>query len=80
MARGKIRKEVLENLKEPKTPTQLSHIINTQRSTVSRSILALESKELVRCLTPNEKMGRFYEITEKGKEVLDSLGSNKNAK
>ena len=71
--RGKIRKKVLLNLKEPRTPTQLSTIIQTHRSTTSRTLLELEKKGLVKCLTPTEKMGRYYEISTLGKKLLDKM-------
>ena len=70
VSRGKIRKKILKNLSEPKTPTQLSVKIGTHRSTISRAILSLEGKKLLKCLTPNEKLGRYYSITETGKKVL----------
>ena len=73
VSRGKIRKVVLSNLIKPHTPTELSHIIKTHRSTTSRTILALESKGLVNCITPNEKMGRYYEITSMGKKILQKI-------
>ena len=73
VSRGKIRKVVLSNLVKPHTPTELSHIIKTHRSTTSRTILALESKGLVKCITPKEKMGRYYEITDIGKKVLTKV-------
>ena len=73
VSRGKIRKVVLSNLIKPHTPTELSHIIKTHRSTTSRTILALESKGLVNCITPYEKMGRYYEITSMGKKILQKI-------
>jgi len=78
VSRGKIRKRVLVNLLKPNTPTQLSHIIKTHRSTTSRTILALEKKGLVKCITPDENMGRYYEITEIGKKVLKKIGEGQN--
>lgn len=69
VSRGKVRKKVLQNLVKPHTPTELSHIIKTHRSTVSRTILALEKKGLVQCITPKEKMGRYYEISKLGKKI-----------
>ena len=74
VSRGKIRKKVLENISEPITPTELSAKIKTHRSTTSRAILALEGRGLIKCLTPNEKLGRFYQISGKGKKVLKLLG------
>ena len=73
VSRGKVRKKVLSSLIKAHTPTELSHIIKTHRSTTSRTILSLEKKGLVKCLTPNEKMGRFYEITELGKKIIKKL-------
>lgn len=73
VSRGKVRKKVLFNLIKPFTPTELSHVIKTHRSTTSRTILALEGKGLVKCITPKEKMGRYYEITEVGKQILEKI-------
>jgi DNA-binding MarR family transcriptional regulator len=73
VTRGKVRKKVLLNLDEPLTPTQLSEKIKTHRSTTSRTLLELEEKGLVKCITPNENMGRFYEITSQGKKILGNL-------
>jgi len=78
VSRGKIRKVVLSNLVKPHTPTELSHIIKTHRSTTSRTILALEIKGLVKCITPKEKMGRYYEITDIGKKVLQKIKGEQN--
>jgi len=73
VSRGKIRKEVLMNLDKPLTPTQLSEKIKTHRSTTSRTLLELEKKGLVKCITPNENMGRFYEITKQGKKIIHKI-------
>ena len=73
VSRGKIRKLVLESLVEPDTPTKLALKIKKHRSTTSRTILALERKGLTFCLTPNENMGRFYQITELGKKILSKV-------
>lgn len=73
VSRGKTRKMVLENLGRPKTPTQLSNLLQTHRSTVSRSISQLRKKGLVVCLTPKEKTGRLYKISRKGEGVLGLL-------
>ena len=74
VTRGKVRVKVLRELSDPKTPTKLAPIVKTHRSTVSRAILSLERKGLVKCITPKEKIGRYYQITEKGKLILKKLG------
>jgi DNA-binding MarR family transcriptional regulator len=73
VTRGKIRKKVLLNLDVPLTPTQLSEKIKTHRSTTSRTLLELEEKKLVKCITPKEKMGRFYKITLQGKKIMSEI-------
>ena len=60
----------MKALTSPKTPVEIAKEINKHRSAVSRAILALEKKGLVKCLTPKERMYRIYEITTKGKRIL----------
>lgn len=71
--RSRIRKSVLKNFEEPHTPTELSERIKTHRSTVSRATLELEKKGLVKCITPNEKMGRYYQISDEGRKILEII-------
>jgi len=73
VARGSVRKKVLKALLRPNSPTELARILDIERSTVSRTILALEEVGLVECLTPDEKMGRFYRTTESGKKIVDVI-------
>jgi len=73
--RSKIRSEILKSLEKAKTPTQLSKILNLHRSAISRAILELEEKDIIRCLSPAEKRGRFYQINKKGKEILEEIES-----
>lgn len=73
VTRGKSRKRVLLNLDKPMTPTELSEKIKTHRSTTSRALIILESKSLVKCITPKENMGRYYELTPLGKKILNII-------
>lgn len=73
VTRAKIRKLVLTNLKKPNTPTNLSNELHIHRSAVSRAILELENKNLVKCLNPEDTMGRFYVITDLGRKVLEQI-------
>jgi DNA-binding MarR family transcriptional regulator len=63
----------LKNLEKPGTPTELATKLQIQRSTVSRAILELQDKKLIKCLTPNEKMGRLYQITDLGRKILKEI-------
>ena len=71
--RGKNRRRVFLALETPKTPTQLSDELKIHLSHVSRALSELESKKLAVCLTPAEKVGRIYKLTEKGKRVLKMI-------
>lgn len=70
VTRGSVRMKVLKGLLRPHTPTELAKTHGVARSAVSRSIKALEKVGLVECLTPDEKMERYYRITDTGKKVL----------
>jgi predicted transcriptional regulator len=70
LSRSKNRRTVLKNLENPITPTELASKLKIQRSTISRAILELMDKKLAKCLTPKEKMGRLYQITNLGKKIL----------
>ena len=70
VARGSVRRKVLKALFRPNSPSELARILNIDRPSVSRTILALEKVGLVECLTPNEKLGRFYRTTDTGKKVV----------
>ncbi|GEM_PF-2212096 len=63
--KGKLRKEILERLNEPKTATELSKELGKHRSSISRVLLELEKKEFVKCINPEDDKFRHY-IKKKG--------------
>jgi DNA-binding MarR family transcriptional regulator len=73
VGRGRVRRKVLKALAKPNSPTELGRKLDIERSTVSRTILALEEKGLVECLTPEERMGRYYRTTEIGRRVMNVI-------
>jgi len=73
VVRGVLRKRALKLLLNPTTPTELAKKMNTDRPSVSRSILFLCGKKLVRCLNPDDKRGRLYQTTSEGRKVLADL-------
>ncbi|MFA4859731.1 MarR family transcriptional regulator [Methanoregula sp.] len=73
VGRGSVRKKVLKALFKLNSPTELAKQLNIERSTVSRAILILMEKGLVECLTPGERMGRYYRTTEVGKKVVNII-------
>ena len=73
VTRGSVRRKVLKDLLRPNTPTELAKKIGVARSAVSRTIQAMEKVGLVECLTPDEKMDRYYRLTETGKKVVEII-------
>lgn len=71
--RGKRRKKVLYSLKEAKTPKQIAEECKISISNISVALAELVEKGLIRCITPKERIFRFYEITNKGKKALKQL-------
>jgi len=70
---GKHRKRILELLDKPRTPTEIKDKTGLHFNAVSRAVIELEDKSLVVCLTPKMKHNRLYQITDKGKKVLDKM-------
>lgn len=73
IVRSKHRANILKLLESPKTPTKIKDEIKLHFNSVSRAIIELEKKGLIKCLNPNQKLSRFYQITNKGKEILAKL-------
>ncbi len=72
--RSKQRQQILLKLKQPKIPTQIAKETGLAVSHVSRTLKEFVEKGLVECKTPNEKVGKIYALTEKGKRVLEKIG------
>lgn len=57
----------------PATPTDIAKKTGQHRPSISRALIELEEKKLVECLTPDEKLGRIYRVSKKGKDVFGKL-------
>ena len=62
--------EELDSSKEPLAPLQLSKSTKIARSNISTKLGQLDKRGLVKCINPNVRKWRFYEITSKGTKVL----------
>jgi predicted transcriptional regulator len=68
---SKYRMQIMELLKsKAMTPTEISGELKTHFSQVTKNLLELEKRDLVKCLTPTLRKGRLYGITDKGKKTL----------
>ena len=73
LSRSEKKKEILKILDKPKTPTQIGKLLKIHRASASKILLQMEKRKFVKCLNPKDRMGRFYQATEKGLKVLKEL-------
>ena len=67
--RGKQRRKIIVVLDKAKTPTQIKDEINIKVTNVSDVLRDMVKRRLVKCLNPEDKLGRFYELTNLGKQI-----------
>lgn len=71
---GSRRRAVLNSLKDgPKIPKQIAEECKISISNVSNTISELNKKSLIICKNPKSKVYRYYEITQRGKEILKQI-------
>jgi len=72
--RGKNKKAVFLILDEPMMPRDIMVTVFKKKSEnafsiVSRALADLQGEDLVECMNPEEKTGRIWQLTKKGKVV-----------
>ena len=71
---GARRRAVLLSLKdEAKNPKQIADECKISISNISNTLPELVEKGLVICKNPNSHIFKYYEITKKGKELLNQI-------
>jgi len=73
VARGKQRRQVLMALSKPKMPTEVKRETKLSITHVSKVLKAFTEKGVAECLTPDVKIGKIYELTEKGKKIRKEM-------
>lgn len=72
--KGKLRKLILRLLSnKPKNAKLLSKEAEKHITSVSRTLIELESNKFVECVNPEDDRFRFYKITRKGKNALKKI-------
>ena len=71
--RGKQRREIIKFIDGPESPTQIAQKSKYSLNHTSRILNEFSRNGLVKCLNPEQKTGRLYVITEKGKVIRDKL-------
>jgi len=78
--RSSYRKKVFFELSKPQRPSEIAKKLDLRLTHVTRALRELKQKSLVNCLNPKEVFGRFYELTPKGKSVLQEIKKIDNSK
>ena len=60
LKKSDLRKAVWDNLTKPKTATEIADELKKHRSAVSRVLLDMQRKDLVKCVNPEDKSFRVY--------------------
>lgn len=71
--RSKNRTKALRLLKQPKMPSELGRGMKISLTHASKICRELYSEKLIRCLNDKMKVGRIYQVTEKGSKVLKAI-------
>jgi DNA-binding MarR family transcriptional regulator len=71
--RGNRRRKILKALNRPKLPTELTYEAKMSLTNVSKTLNSFEQKGIVRCITPHNKTGKIYSLTEKGKGLREEI-------
>ena len=72
--RGRNRRKIMEILKAGnKTQAELHKITNMYRTHVRRTLNELISKNLVKCINPNDKRYKIYKLTSTGEKTIKKI-------
>ena len=71
--RGKQRREIILYLKGTKTPSEVAKESGYSLNHTSRVLNEFKRHKLATVLNPQEKTGRLYQLTPKGKLLRDRL-------
>lgn len=71
--RGKQRREIIVHIGFKETPTEIANKSNYSLNHTSRILNEFKKHGFVKLLNPNQKTGRLYELTEKGRIIRDKL-------
>mgnify|MGYP001563296319 FL=1 len=70
---SKNRTIVLKMLDKPQIPLQLSQKTDLGMNMTSRALRELEKEGIVKCKNPEAKIGRIYDLTILGKDILKKI-------
>lgn len=75
--RSNYRKEVFLSIKGPIMPSQIEKNSKLRLTHITRELRYLKERGLIECINPNERIGRLYRLTTKGKNLKNLLINQK---
>jgi predicted transcriptional regulator len=73
IVRGSQRMKILQAIEKPITPTQIKSVTGFALNNVSDILRLFVKHKIAKCLNEEEKLGRIYELTEKGRRIKKLL-------
>ena len=73
--RSKYRREVFKLLDNPIMPSQIAKKLSIRLTYITRELRFLREKGLIECLNPDERVGRLYQLTNKGKKLMKNMNA-----
>jgi len=58
---------------KPMRPSEIATELNLSRPQVTRNLKELEHRNIIICLNPDVRKGRFYKITNNGEKIMELL-------
>ena len=73
VVRGKQRRMVMMAMNKPKIPTEIRNETKLSITHVSKVLKAFHEKGIAKCLTPEVRIGKIYELTSMGKLIRQEM-------
>ena len=73
LKQSKTAVDILKRLAEPKTPSELAKELKLHQQSVSKTLVKLQKRKLVECITPERHNYRHYKIMTRGEQMLKKL-------
>ena len=77
IVRSSYRKKVFVLFNNPIRPSEIARKLGIRLTHITRELRELKKKGLIECLNPKERIGRFYQLTHKGKILKTAMRKKK---
>lgn len=67
--RSKTRKNILIIMDKIKMPSELKKELKIEDSNIARALRELEGAGIITCLTPQQRMGKLFTLTQDGEKI-----------